>query len=104
MLEVQPDVEFENLSGEGSDDDFQYEEVDVVRYEPCEDQALYFAERCIIQTTMCTSSVDDDNLIGEDLDSALRSLHNLTAKVGANHHLLTILLHGITLLLKACSL
>lgn len=30
---------------------------------------------------MLAYSVGDDNLIGEDLDSALRSLQNLTAKV-----------------------
>ena len=30
---------------------------------------------------MLGCSVSDDNLIGEDLDSALRSLQNLTAKV-----------------------
>ena len=29
-------------------------------------------------------SVDDDNVIGEDLDSALRSLQNLTAKVSVS--------------------
>ncbi|KAA6428261.1 MAG: sperm-associated antigen 16 -like [Trebouxia sp. A1-2] len=55
MTDLAPDVELEPPHLDDSDDDFQYEEVEVV-------------------------SVGDDNLIGEDLDSALRSLQNLTAK------------------------
>ncbi len=35
---------------------------------------------------MLAYSVGDDNLIGEDLDSALRSLQNLTAKVTFLQH------------------
>lgn len=35
---------------------------------------------------MLAYSVGEDNLIGEDLDSALRSLQNLTAKVTLLQH------------------
>ncbi|KAL0053856.1 hypothetical protein WJX82_000103 [Trebouxia sp. C0006] len=55
MTDLASDVELEPPHLDDSDDDFQYEEVEVV-------------------------SVGDDNLIGEDLDSALLSLQNLTAK------------------------
>ena len=84
MTDLASDVELEPPHLDDSDDDFQYEEVEVVRYDLVQQQArLQGLPKLHGLTTllMLAYSVGDDNLIGEDLDSALRSLQNLTVKV-----------------------
>jgi hypothetical protein len=76
---------------EESDDDFAYEEVDVLRCvlreAPCTGHACFSLAHCSthlrLQTAADPGSDEEDDGVSEDLDAALRSLQALTTKVSS---------------------
>lgn len=86
MTDTHPDIEIEPSNLDDSDDDFQYEEVEVARWSCVYCLLCLLLPVSVPHVHTCHEytlphSVGDDDLIGEDLDSALRSLQNLTAQV-----------------------